>query len=330
MPTSTSRPHAPTRSRATLLIVLIVLGIASVVPPGIDTAAAQPGGVAVVLGQWSDMIRSEASDAGIPWQVVASLVIIESGGNADARSANGGVGLMLIRPDVFPEAADANLTDPQTNLRVGANILANLYQQWGTWQQVVAAYTGRIDAEGNIVDTRDDHGWTGREYVTLFERQIANLGYAIGPVAQPWTVGGAQDNPLHVALTALGTPYIWGGESYAEGGFDCSGLVQWAWAQVGISLPRTAAEQWNATTHIAADQVQPGDLIFFYNTDDQGPGIPTIAQLLGIPSPQVITHVGIYAGNGLMLHAPKPGDHVRLTILDTPYWRVHLAGYGRP
>jgi hypothetical protein len=320
-------PQATQRTCAALLITLIVLSIASIVPPGND-AAAQPGGVAVVLGQWSQQIRSEASDAGIPWQVVAAVVLIESGGNASARSASGGIGLMQVRPDRFPQATDGkDITDPSTNLSVGATVLARLYQQWGTWQQVVAAYTGRLDADGNIVDQRDDHGWTGREYVALFERQVANLGYSVGPVARPWTVGGPQSDAVRVALTALGTPYVWGGESYAEGGFDCSGLVQWAWSQVGTSLPRTAAEQWNATTHIDADQVQPGDLIFFYNTSDLG--IPTISQILGIPAQPVITHVGIYAGNGLMLHAPNIGDHVRLTILDTPFWREHLAGYGR-
>jgi cell wall-associated NlpC family hydrolase len=129
-----------------------------------------------------------------------------------------------------------------------------------------------------------------------------------------------------MARTTMGTPYVWGGESYQEGGFDCSGLVQWAFAQVGATLPRTAAEQWDATTRIAAAEVEPGDLIFFVNTYEVAEPERT---RLGTSGQRIITHVGFYAGNGLMLHAPKEGDVVRLTTLSTAFWRARLVGYGR-
>ena len=72
--------------------------------------------------------------------------------------------------------------------------------------------------------------------------------------------------------------------------FDCSGLTAWAWAQAGVSLPHQSRAQYASVAHIPTEAAQPGDLIFFY--DD-------------------ISHVGIYIGNGMMIHAPKPGAYVR-------------------
>jgi cell wall-associated NlpC family hydrolase len=77
-------------------------------------------------------------------------------------------------------------------------------------------------------------------------------------------------------------------------------------------MPRTAADQFNATARIEQAELLPGDLVFFQNT--AGPGI---------------THVGIYVGGGYMLNAPAENDVVQLMALNTPYWAEHLAGYGR-
>ena len=86
----------------------------------------------------------------------------------------------------------------------------------------------------------------------------------------------------------LGVPYLWGGES--PGGFDCSGLVQYVFAQAGIRLPRVAAEQQTVGSPVPRSALQPGDLVFF-----------------GYPA----HHVGIYAGNGTMINAPYTGAVVR-------------------
>jgi cell wall-associated NlpC family hydrolase len=170
----------------------------------------------------------------------------------------------------------------------------------------------------------DDDGRTGVQYVDAVRSQAANLGFIIPGTTLPGTQGA--EHALRIAMTTLGTPYVWGGESYEEGGFDCSGLVQWAYNQIGAQLPRTAAEQFVATTRIDPRSVKPGDLIFFVNTYgvDQNDGARIITT-----EQRVVTHVGIYAGNGLMLHAPQEGDYVRLANLNTSFWRTHLAGYGR-
>ncbi len=98
---------------------------------------------------------------------------------------------------------------------------------------------------------------------------------------------------VEVALTQLGVPYTWGGATPARG-FDCSGLVQWVYARVGINLPRTSQDQWAALTHLPPGTgLMPGDLVFFGPAN--GP-----------------THVGIYIGNGLMVDAPHTGAAVRI------------------
>jgi cell wall-associated NlpC family hydrolase len=116
-----------------------------------------------------------------------------------------------------------------------------------------------------------------------------------------------------LARTELGMPYIWGGAS-PQTSFDCSGLVQWVYAQAGVSLPRTAQDQYNATLRVASDQIQPGDTVYFANT---------------YPSREPITHVGIYIGNGLMIDAPAEGEVVQIAPVFTGFWGAHYAGAGR-
>ncbi|MFE1259676.1 NlpC/P60 family protein [Streptomyces albogriseolus] len=96
------------------------------------------------------------------------------------------------------------------------------------------------------------------------------------------------EKALAFARAQIGKPYVWG--ATGPGSYDCSGLTQAAWKAAGVSLPRTTYDQVNAGTTVPVSQAQPGDLVFFY--DD-------------------VTHVGIYIGNGMMIHAPKPGTYVR-------------------
>ena len=124
---------------------------------------------------------------------------------------------------------------------------------------------------------------------------------------------GSGSDVVAVAYTQLGMPYVWGGAS-PQTSFDCSGLVQWAYGQVGVRLPRTAQMQYDATERVAPSDLRVGDLVFFEHTY---PG-------------ERITHVGLYVGQGRMLNAPTTGDVVReMPIFDDPYWRAHYAGAGR-
>jgi peptidoglycan DL-endopeptidase CwlO len=94
---------------------------------------------------------------------------------------------------------------------------------------------------------------------------------------------------LRAALTQRGKPYVWG--AAGPDSYDCSGLVMWAFAQEGISLPHYTGDQWNAGMHVSRADLEPGDLVFFFAD---------------------ISHVGLYLGNGLMVDAPSTGQVVQV------------------
>jgi cell wall-associated NlpC family hydrolase len=100
---------------------------------------------------------------------------------------------------------------------------------------------------------------------------------------------------LRAAESRRGLPYVWGASGPSS--FDCSGLVQWSFAQAGLTMPRVAADQARAGLAVSATQLQPGDLLF-YHTDPTDPGY--------------ISHVAIYLGNGWMIQAPQPGMDVEI------------------
>ncbi|MGP4044878.1 NlpC/P60 family protein [Streptomyces sp. 2A115] len=95
------------------------------------------------------------------------------------------------------------------------------------------------------------------------------------------------------AYEKLGSPYVWG--ATGPDAFDCSGLMQAAYRSAGISLPRTTYSQINAGQRVSRSEIRPGDLVFFYSG---------------------ISHVGLYVGNGQMIHAPNPSAPVRLAPID--------------
>jgi len=108
---------------------------------------------------------------------------------------------------------------------------------------------------------------------------------------------GAQ--ALQAAISRLGYPYIWGAAGPTS--FDCSGLVMWAYQQVGISLPHFTVSQYNSGVHVSRNDLEPGDLIFFFSN---------------------ISHVGMYIGNGMMIDAPNFGEDVKVQPI---YWNAFVG-----
>jgi peptidoglycan DL-endopeptidase CwlO len=104
---------------------------------------------------------------------------------------------------------------------------------------------------------------------------------------------------LNAALSRRGDPYIWGAAGPSE--FDCSGLVMWAYEQEGIHLDHYTGDQWTEGQHVSRDQLQPGDLVFFYAD---------------------ISHVGLYLGDGLMVDAPSFGQDVMVQKID---WGIYVG-----
>ncbi|GAA4706914.1 C40 family peptidase [Phytohabitans rumicis] len=115
------------------------------------------------------------------------------------------------------------------------------------------------------------------------------------------SVSGKAGVAVRFAYNAIGTPYVWAADG--PDGYDCSGLTLAAWKAAGKTLPHNAAMQWDVVAHIGRGSLQPGDLVFY---SDLG-------------------HVAIYVGSGKVIHAPQPGESVKLSTVDmmTPY------GYGR-
>jgi cell wall-associated NlpC family hydrolase len=116
-------------------------------------------------------------------------------------------------------------------------------------------------------------------------------------VAPPNVHGGV----VGIAMHYLGVPYVWGGST--PRGFDCSGLVSYVFAQIGVSLPHSSYSQFGMGTAVSISQLQPGDLVFFTGA----------------------SHVGIYIGGGQFIHAPHTGDVVKISSL-SGYYSSNFAG----
>jgi peptidoglycan DL-endopeptidase CwlO len=140
------------------------------------------------------------------------------------------------------------------------------------------------------------------------EQQTQGSGVAPNPnpspIPPPPAPNAGVQAVLDAAYSAIGTPYQWGGSS-PETGFDCSGFTMWSWAHAGVSLPHSSASQYSSLPHVAREDLQPGDLLFFYSP---------------------ISHVAIYVGGGRMIHSSHPGTTVSVVSV---YWD-YFTGAARP
>jgi peptidoglycan DL-endopeptidase CwlO len=154
----------------------------------------------------------------------------------------------------------------------------------------VEALQGQMNAKKEAIGSKIDqvNGAAMKQAMAIFDQSGQYPDITI-PTAN--TVGA---QALQAALSRRGDPYVWG--AAGPNAFDCSGLVVWAFAQVGIALPHYTGDLWNSGVHIPRDDLEPGDLVFFFPD---------------------ISHVGIYIGDGLMVDAPDFGEVVRV---DPVYW----------
>jgi cell wall-associated NlpC family hydrolase len=151
-------------------------------------------------------------------------------------------------------------------------------------------------------------------------------GGCVSTLRVPQQAGGPRDNVavpepeaavelssgvrvVSIAESFIGTPYRYGGDN--PKGFDCSGLVFYSFEQLGVKVPRTAADQRRAAERVTRSSLEPGDLVFFRSSKGR------------------VDHVGIYAGDGRFIHAPSSGHVVSYGYLDDPYYRTHFVSAGR-
>jgi len=131
--------------------------------------------------------------------------------------------------------------------------------------------------------------------------------FGVGDPTSGSVPSGHYSGVVGIAMRYLGVPYVWGGAS--PSGFDCSGLVMYVYAQVGVSLPHNTVAQWDYPNDVSVprSELQPGDLVFFAG----------------------LGHVGIYVGNGQFIHAPHTGDVVRIDSLGEGWYSSEYDGAKR-
>lgn len=128
-------------------------------------------------------------------------------------------------------------------------------------------------------------------------------------IAKKLPVSKTRQTIIQTAMTAEGTPYRWGGLS--PKGFDCSGLVVYAYKKIGIHVPRRAKTQFKNCTPVTRRNIKPADLVFF-----------------SVPRRKGVVHVGIYIGKGQFVHAPGRGRKVKRASLNNIYFKQHFIKAG--
>ncbi|MEV0261696.1 NlpC/P60 family protein [Streptomyces sp. NPDC050617] len=164
--------------------------------------------------------------------------------------------------------------------------------------ELTAAQRADVQNDGTSVSDGGNDGAPGTDRGTAV--RAADRSAARGSAQAPT---GRAARAVSYAYAALGKPYVWG--ATGPSAYDCSGLTQAAWQAAGVSLPRTTYTQINAGSRVSRSQLAPGDLLFFYSG---------------------VSHVGIYVGDGKMIHAPRPGAPVRVAPID----QMPFAGATRP
>lgn len=276
--------------------------------------------VSPLVEQWRFSVEEYASEYGISEYVELLLAMIaqESGGDAERHPD-------ILQSSESMGAAPNTITDPQLSLRQGIQYFASLVEKGkkaGVDQNtILQAYNFGGSYISYIRDNYDgEHsedaarafsnwmkeklGWSSYGDVKYVEHVYSHMFMETSDTA-------AENYALMYAVMKEyeGVPYLFGGDSKA--GIDCSAMVRKIYQAVGISLPRTAQEQYDAVRHVDESQVRAGDLVFFTGTYNAG---------------KYITHVGVYTGNGQFYHAG--GDKCQFSSL-TGYYEERFVCFGR-
>lgn len=205
---------------------------------------------------------------------------------------------------------------------IASNLATNMYRGKTLAEQIGNWYVGPQAYAQHGVNATDLAGnGTVQDYLNVVAQVYAGLGVPFNPTATPQSLpagGGDPGGLIQRASSLLGTPYQLGGRrthiDTPNAGIDCSEFTAWIYEGQGIDLPWNAAQQYAKTQRVDPNQLQVGDLVFFHSTYNSADG-------------EWVTHVGMYAGDGKMIHAGSGG--VQYANLSDPYWQQHLAGYGR-
>lgn len=290
----------------------------------LQAAGDDPAGTLLSLsvpGQYKSLIQAAGSACpAVTPNLLAALLTQESNFNPSARSQVGAEGIAQFMPSTWEaHGVDGNgdgkrdVWDPADAIPSAAGYLCGIAKEvddvpGNKQSNMLAAYnagSGAVRKYGGIPPYKET-----QNYVQSIE------ALAKQPSGGKSATADQGVTALNAAYEMLGKPYSWGGGN-ASGpstgsccspmgrsgasitGFDCSGLTLYAYAKAGISLPRTAAQQYAASEPVNPEDALPGDLVFYGKTASG------------------IHHVGLYIGGGYMLDAPRPGTKVRIAPMDT-------------
>ncbi len=247
---------------------------------------------------------SAASSCGVPWALLAAVAHTESDFDPTVISSAGAEGLFQFEPATFaaydrPTPADGAVPpspfDPTDATYAAARYLCSLGIVANPTSALVAYNCGNPGPACQAASA----GYAAQVLATAASYTASGSTASESTVAASTGTGTSSGLPTVVQAAAvayaesqIGTPYVWGGTS-PKTGFDCSGLVVWAYGLAGVVMPRVADDQWHDEPHVAMDQLVPGDLVFFGTGD-------------------YADHVGIYVGGTAMVDAPYTGADVRI------------------
>ena len=331
-----SRATAVRRAGLALAVVLGVLfaGVPAQAAPGDPGTSAEAAELVAARGHELEVITEQfneareallaqhaAAEAAIAEhdQAQAALLAAQDGVAGIARTAYTGEAMSSFRALMTSESAD-QFVDRVTTLQMVAGHQNELLEAAATAS--VAAAQAQAVAQAAAAEAQAQYDAVAAQQADL-ERQIAEyqavydrltleeqqaavaahhgdrasrddrsapLAAAAGPVVAN---SAAAQIAVDTAMAQQGKPYVWAADG--PGSFDCSGLTQYAYAAAGVSLPHSSRMQSGMGQSVSRDQLQPGDLVFFYSP---------------------VSHVGIYIGNGQMVHAPTSGDVVKVASID--------------
>ena len=269
------------------------------------TTAAGGDGISLT-GMFAALPRSPKIVAAAATTAVLGATAVFSGISADpAGDVSGDTQtLRLAAADAVLPAAGADSASTQVLPAVpagpgvvGSQMQTAMSQAMGS----LPAVFDKADAAGIAAVQKAAAAKAAEEQRTALARTartVANggaaAGNAVGEVIGQVAGSSVGAKALAAARTRLGMPYVWGAAGPTS--FDCSGLTSWAFKQAGVTLPRTSSAQSTVGTPVSKAQLQPGDLVFFYSP---------------------VSHVGIYVGNGQILHASTSGQPVKISDMST-------------
>jgi cell wall-associated NlpC family hydrolase len=280
-----------------LLPVLFIGAALGVLDGGTGVSLGQPaanvGQVAGIPSEYLRLFEAAGARYGIPWEVLAGIGKVECDDGQDPD------------PSCTQEGA-VNYAGAGGPMQ----FLASTWASYGVsssggrpdrWNPADAIYSAANYLRANGAPGELHRAIFAYNHSTAYVEEVlswaATYGHEAG-AATSQAAGGAAGVALAFALGQRGVPYVWGGES--PSGYDCSGLVQAAYRTAGVSLPRTAQEQFDAGPHLPASaQPQPGDLVFFGTSTSN------------------VTHVGIVVDGGEMVDAPHTGTVVQTESFPT-------------